>query len=103
MQSWQPLRVSSGRVRTRCPVQGVVTVVREQDVRALFDARERHATEQVEVGVDEQRLEERELAAQRDERGLDARQVVDAADLVREAVGARQAQAVAVGGLAVRL
>ena len=64
--------------------QSVMPVASFRTFGALFDAGEGHATEQVEVGVDEQRLEQRQLAAQGDERGLHTCEEVDATDLVRK-------------------
>ena len=58
------------------------------------------AAEDVEVGVDEQLLEDAELAAQRDERELRRRDPLDVADLLGEVVRVRQAEDVDLVGLA---
>ncbi|MBW2224669.1 MAG: hypothetical protein JRF54_10735 [Deltaproteobacteria bacterium] len=66
-------------------------------VRSFFNPEERRAYEEIEVRVEEDLLEHRELAAEGHEVKLYARPPVDPSRLVREAFPAGQVQAVRVG------
>jgi len=59
-------------------------------VRSFFNANKSGAYEEVEVRVEEDLLEHRELAAERNEVKLHARPPIDPAGLLREVLPARQ-------------